>query len=668
MWLTPWDNDVRGGNQLAHSIWALSTGGPVGSGPGWGDPAMIPAGNNDLVLPALGEEWGFVGVVTVLMLFAFLVRRAFRIALRAPTDYAMFLAIGLGSLIALEMLLISAGVVGALPLTGVVSPFLSSGNTAMLANFFVFAMLLSISHHERQPLALSGDLKGTVGGETSPFDAAAHFAPAVRVLSWVLAACSLSLLGFAAHYQVKHDQEFIAREARTYEEDGVKRAQRNPRINSIAREIQRGNIVDRNGVLLATSDWNLLEARRSELEKLGVAVETACSRMDNRHYPFGALTAHMLGDLRTGENFHANNSSLVEHDSNITLQGYADWHELVPIVRYRHQPGSPVLEALRSRNRDVRTSLDIRLEQRAAQALDRHLQKTGLDKGALVVMDPDSGDLLAMVSRPAGESLDRARYGQYPPGSTFKLVTAMAALRVDPELKRKSFHCGPLGDGRVGAWVRGWNRPIRDDVKDHAHGTLQMQQAITVSCNAYFAQLGVFGIGAKALDEMAKSLDINDGPLKDLRHDLPFASYGQGQIVITPFKMARVAATVASAGLMPQGRWVIGAGNSREDPPRQVLNSDAAGFLAGAMRSVVISGTGRAAMQGEAIAVAGKTGTAQVGAGEPHSWFAGFAPYGAGAAHRIAFAVVLEHGGYGARAAAPVARELVDAARELGII
>jgi cell division protein FtsI/penicillin-binding protein 2 len=520
----------------------------------------------------------------------------------------------------------------------------------MLANFFAFAVLLSISHHQKE-----GELE-------------THFGRPLRLFSWALAACALTVAGFAAHYQVGHDLEFIGREARSYEEDGVKRAQRNPRINSIAREILRGNILDRNGVLLATSDWSLLERRRPELEKLGVSLDAACSRMDNRHYPFGALTVHVLGDLRTGENFHASNSSLVEHDSNVTLQGYADWHELVPIVRYRHQPGSPALEALRRRDRDVRTSLDIRLQARTAEALDRHLQKTGVEKGAVVVMDPEAGDLLAAVSRPASDSLDRARYGQYPPGSTFKLVTAMAALRVDAELKRKSFHCGPLGDGRVGAWVRGWNRPISDDVKDHAHGTLQMRQAITVSCNAYFAQLGVFGVGARALDEMAKLLEINDGPMKELKHDLPFAAYGQGRIVITPFKMARVASTVAAAGRMPHGRWVIGAGNSREDEAREVLSAESAAFVAEAMRSVVTGGTGRSAMQGEEIAVAGKTGTAQVGAGEPHSWFTGFAPYGAGAAHRIAFAVVVEHGGYGARAAAPVARQVVDAARELGII
>ena len=153
MWLAPWDNDVHGGNQLAHSIWAFSTGGPTGSGPGWGDPEMIPAGNTDLVLPAIGEEWGFAGVVAVFLLLGFLVARALRAAARAETHFGFFLALGLACLIAYEMLLISSGVLGVLPLSGVVSPFLSSGNTAMLANFLIFAMLAAISADRRpEPL------------------------------------------------------------------------------------------------------------------------------------------------------------------------------------------------------------------------------------------------------------------------------------------------------------------------------------------------------------------------------------------------------------------------------------------------------------------------------------------------------------------------------------
>src|ERR1019366_7875273 len=120
---------------------AFATGGPTGSGPGWGDPGVIPAGNTDLVLPAIGEEWGFAGVAAVFGLFGILIWRGLGAAQRADTTYGLFLATGLTMLIACEMLLITAGVLGAPPLSGVVSPFLSSGNTAMVANLLVFALL-----------------------------------------------------------------------------------------------------------------------------------------------------------------------------------------------------------------------------------------------------------------------------------------------------------------------------------------------------------------------------------------------------------------------------------------------------------------------------------------------------------------------------------------------
>jgi cell division protein FtsI/penicillin-binding protein 2 len=263
---------------------------------------------------------------------------------------------------------------------------------------------------------------------------------------------------------------------------------------------------------------------------------------------------------------------------------------------------------------------------------------------------------------------DRARYALYPPGSTFKLVTAMAALRIDPNLEQKQFHCQRLPDGRVGTIIPGWRRPIRDDVGDSAHGALSLERAITVSCNAYFAQLGVFSVGAKALSDTAKLLDIPAGEIADLQSTMPFASYGQGPVLVTPFKMARVAATIANAGAMPEGRWETDSSNARTSPPRPIVSPEIAAFLARAMRSVVLEGTGRRVMKGEAVSVAGKTGTAQLDEGMPHSWFAGFAPYDGDRSKSIAFAVVVEHGGYGAAAAGPIARQIVDAAADLGLL
>ena len=631
----------------------------MGLGPGWGDPGLIPAGHTDLVLPAIGEEWGFAGVAAVGLLFLFLIHRALRIALNAPDEYALFLSLGLAALIALEMLLISGGVLGAIPLSGVVSPFLSSGNTAMLANFLIFAILAGISSRAR------------------PEKISEPFHRPVRVVALALGACGVVLVAKAAYFQVLHDTDFIGRDSQIIQQDGVKRPQHNPRLNSLAHEIQRGNIYDRNGVLLATSSWNELERRRAQYDKLAVNIDTACSRADNRFYPFGPATAHLLGDWRTGENFHASNASLVEHDDNIKLQGFTDYRELIAVVRYRHQPGNAAMERLRARNRDVRTSIDVRLQLRAQEILNRRLASVGKDKGALVVMDAHTGDVLALVSAPAPSSgqaatpdqfLDRARYGQYPPGSTFKLVTALAALRIDPGLTSKTFHCQPLGGGRVGTRIPGWNKPIRDDVGDSAHGTLDLARAITVSCNAYFAQLGVYCVGAEGLSAMAQALEIPAGDPAELKKMLPFAAYGQGPILITPFKMARVAATIAAAGDMPQGRWILDADDSRTQAPRPVAAPDSARFIADAMRSVVTSGTARRAMAGLDISVAGKTGTAQMDEGAPHSWFAGFAPYDGDPSRRIAFAVVVEHGGYGGKVAAPIARELVEAARDLGII
>jgi cell division protein FtsI/penicillin-binding protein 2/cell division protein FtsW (lipid II flippase) len=657
MWLEPWDNDVHGGDQLAHSLWAFSTGGPTGSGPGWGDTAMIPAGNTDLVLAGIGEEWGFLGVCAVFLLFAFLVGRAFRAAVRASTQFGFFLALGLGCLIAFEMLLISSGVLGALPLSGVVSPFLSSGNTAMLANFLIFAMLASISADHGQE---RGDVLGRVPG-----------------LKIALACAGLVLLGFAAHYQVLHDRDYLARDAHAFEEDGVKRPQHNPRLNSIAREIPRGAIYDRNGIPVATSDWAELDRHRAEYEALGVKLEDVASRFENRHYPFGGVAEHVVGDLRTGENFHATNASLVEHDANARLQGY-EYAELASLVRYRHEPSNPALAAVLGRDRNVHLTLDIRLQMRAQEILERHLRELGTRTGAAVVMDAATGDVLAMVSAPTPEPpglrtaapsndelLDRARYGLYPPGSTFKLVTAIAALLKDPGLKHRTFQCRGLGDGRAGNWIPGWNRAIKDDIGDHPHGTLDMERAIAVSCNAYFAQLGVHDVGSQQLAETAEKLGISTGDPRELRRALPFAAYGQGAVLTSPFKMARVAAAIANGGSMPEGRWQTDGANTRTDAPVPVLPPEQAAFLAGAMRRVVTEGTARHAMDGANIAFAGKTGTAQLDVGQPHSWFAGFAPYDG--QRKLAFAVLVEHGGYGARVAAPIAREVMEAAKELGI-
>ena len=189
------------------------------------------------------------------------------------------------------------------------------------------------------------------------------------------------------------------------------------------------------------------------------------------------------------------------------------------------------------------------------------------------------------MPRPRGADaenyLDRARYGLYPPGSTFKVVTAMAALRKDPALTHKTYECIRLPDKRVGQFLKGSKRPIRDDIQDsQPHGTVDLENGIVVSCNAYFAQLGTYDVGAEPLWTTANLLGIaaaSPNTAEQLKKSLPQSSYGQGQVVASPFQMARVAATVANGGAMPQGRWITDETNLRTGAPQTVLTADAGG-------------------------------------------------------------------------------------------
>src|SRR5262249_59072105 len=131
------------------------------------------------------------------------------------------------------------------------------------------------------------------------------------------------------------------------------------------------------------------------------------------------------------------------------------------------------------------------------------------------------------------------------------------------QLRHRRFLCRTLPDGRVGNTIAGWNRPIKDDVGDHAHGTIEMERAITVSCNAYFAQLGVHDVGSKALAETASRMGISTGEPAELRKSLPFSAYGQGEVLVTPFKMARVAAAIAAGGEKAQGGGATGGRSGR---------------------------------------------------------------------------------------------------------
>jgi cell division protein FtsW (lipid II flippase) len=683
IWQSPWDNAVRGGDQVAHAMWSLASGGPLGTGLGLGATRYLPAGHTDLILASLGEELGAWGLAMIAALYVAICWRAYRIARRASTDYEFFLAAGAMLLLAIPTILMASAMVGAVPLTGVVTPFLSYGGSAMLANFAALGMLASVRGH------------GAGGEGLQVFDAP------LRWTGLALAALAAVPIVDLVNVQVRSADLYAIKPHLGLQADGSRRYAYNPRVLDVVRQIPRGTIYDRAGLPLATDDARVKASTADAYRKAGLDAATACADGDSRCYPLEGRTFHLLGDARTHLNWSASNTSFIERDDEARLRGFddratdvqvkdasgapawtvrRDFTQVLPLLRHRFEPDHPAVRALLARSRDVHLTIDSRLQVRVGDIVAKYASASAVGRAAAVVVDADSGDLLASVSYPwpAGSTtgvdtsnqaslLDRARFGLYPPGSTFKLVTAAAALRQNVHSSERKYTCVPLPDGRVGARIAGWSRPVRDDIKDRtAHGTIDMHSALVVSCNAYFAQLAL-EVGPQALAETARALNValaRENSMQRIRNTLPQIGYGQGEVVVTPMKMAQVAAAIAAGGRISQIQPERDQGG--EVDAGEFLRPSAARLLASYMRDVVVSGTGRS-LRDSVVPIAGKTGTAEIAGADSHAWFAGFAPYGP-AAHHIAFAVIIEHAGYGGTAAAPAAGEIVSAAAALGLL
>jgi cell division protein FtsW (lipid II flippase) len=683
MWASPWDNGARGGSQIAHALWAMATGGPFGTGAGLGDTRYIPAGYTDLILASLGEEFGLAGLLVVAAIYAAMVARALGIARRASSDYGFFLATLVALCFAIPVLLMASGTLGLVPLTGVVTPFLSYGGSAMVANFTALGLLASVRSDPHGPADLE------------------MFSTPVRWLGGALAIGAAMLIVLAARVQVLQADDLVVRQHLGLQADGLRRYQDNPRILDVVRRIPRGTIADRNGLALATDDRDAVKRASPAYARAGIPIASSCGAADVRCYPLGGRTFHLLGDARTRRNWSASNTSFVERDDEAKLRGFddhaavmpvvesdgstgsalrRDYRDLVPLLRHRYDADAAVVKQAMDTHRELRLTIDARLQARVAAILAEYARKSATGHAAAVVIDPATGDLLASVSYPwpadgVPESaaaatdtdalLDRARYGLYPPGSTFKLVTAAAALSRDAGASGQTFTCSRLPDGRVGAKVAGYARPVRDDEMDkNPHGTLDLHRALVVSCNAYFAQLAV-KLGPQALAQAAQPTEIllaRNNALSRIRDTLPQVGYGQGEVVASPLRMARLVGAMASDGTIRETRVDAAA---PLPPAHPFVAPETAATLARYMRDVVLEGTGRA-LRGNPVAIAGKTGTAEITGKPSHSWFVGFAPYGA-ATRRVVVAVILENAGYGGAGAAPAAGEIVTAASALGL-
>ena len=218
--------------------------------------------------------------------------------------------------------------------------------------------------------------------------------------------------------------------------------------------------------------------------------------------------------------------------------------------------------------------------------------------------------------------------------------------------------------------VPGWRRPVRDDVTDTSpHGDVTLERGLVQSCNAYFAQLGA-RLGGGPLRDTAALFDIQltrGNAAERLRDTLPFAAYGQGEVLATPYRMARVAASIAADGVLPPGRTFLDDGQPAGAPVRVLDTRRGAAVGRGDAR-------GRDVGHRTRPAGAPGAGRRQDRHGRGRRRAVAFvvrrlrAVRRPEASRRIAFAVIIENGGYGGRAAAPLAGEIVTAARDLGVL
>jgi peptidoglycan glycosyltransferase len=320
-----------------------------------------------------------------------------------------------------------------------------------------------------------------------------------------------------------------------------------------------------------------------------------------------------------------------------------------------------------------------------AQKLARRLLEG--QRGAVVALDPRAGQVLVLASAPtydpveiaanpataelfrtdpSSPELNRALQGLYPPGSIFKLITAAAGLESGRLSLKTTYDCPgrvKIGGHELGCWKRG------------GHGRVDLARALEVSCNVYFAHVGET-LGAEELSTYARTtglfalpplpLPAMAGRLVPRKTDAAASAsmaVGQADLMVTPFSAAQLAAVVANGGQLmrpalvqavvsPEGRAVK---HLEPVAQGQAFRPDTARLLAGMMAKAVESGTGQAA-QLPRIRVAGKTGSAEGADGAAHAWFVGFAPADD---PRVAVAVLIEHGGTGGGAAAPIARDIM---------
>ena len=431
----------------------------------------------------------------------------------------------------------------------------------------------------------------------------------------------------------------------------------------------------------STLKGGIFDRRHLPEKQLAKFEQDPQSGVIKRIYPLGPATFHLLGysDINRSR-------SGLEKDFLDKLMGRSNG-SLAEIINHFKN----VWFRMYPKGNDLVLTIDYDLQKYAYELLAAQKHK-----GAIVILEPDNGYVLAMASYPSVDPLsvsndslwnvmvkdkknapllNRAIKGRYPPGSIFKIAIAAAALerRENPKL-----YCGPEK-----VKFRGYRKRLGDHGDTH-HGWLKMDEAIKQSCNQYFGQLGVLltpeiveqrlaKLGFNQTVEWNSSSDAFQQDFRIFSSTFPkavtldsfrtaWASIGQDQVLVTPMQMALLAAAVANNGKLPRPCLEIGRWSKSHS---QAFSSATARKLKKMMTAVVEDGGTGYTARIPGLPMAGKTGTAEVARGRPHSWFISFAPADD---PKIAMAVICENSGYGASVAAPISKKLYVKAIELGYL
>lgn len=497
----------------------------------------------------------------------------------------------------------------------------------------------------------------------------------------------------------------------------------------IPRKIRYQQIVDH---IIVQKPLPLLAWQNIDEETMAKWADT-CSQLPGtdiyykpaRTYPFGETNAHLLGytkkadtireEEETGERVHYDirgieGSSGLETIYDDLLEGDPGY-SLVRIDASGYHHSNLQTKAPTSGG-DLQLTIDQNIQQFAMEALQT--KHDGEDpfpvRGACVVLDPNNGDVLAMVSAPSFDpnlfmksgqyamalfrdefttpTFNRAVYGQFPPGSTFKPIAVLGALRDNPHYADTIHDCGHsyyVGKRRMRCWIH----------RTGSHGEVNAREALMGSCNVYMFEM-VRELGYECIRAMAREFgigqyaglfpDLNEPPeQKNSKYgnlpptalnttDACNMSIGQGAILASPLQMAMVAATIANGGRVYRPRLVKKWRNGPDDPYntnptwayRQLdVPIEALEVVRGGMHDVVNHRQGTAKkLQFDEVLVAGKTGSAQYKKlvngeveGQVYAWMISYAPY-----HfpKYAVAMVVENGVSGGTTIAPRLHDLYE--------